>query len=79
MDTLKKLFPCAFKSTDTVKFITALIIYALIDIVCGLVIGLLSKLPLVGFIFGLLGGVVGIYATVGVVLSILVFLKLIKE
>ena len=41
MDTLKKLFPYAFKSTDTVKFITALIIYALIDIVCGLVIGLL--------------------------------------
>lgn len=79
MDTLKKLFPYAFKSTDTVKFITALIIYALIDIVCGLVIGLLSKLPLVGFIFGLLGGIVGIYATVGVILSILVFVKVIKE
>ena len=79
MNTLKAIFPYAFKSTDTAKFITSLIIYAVIDIVCGFVIGLLAKLPLIGVLFGLLGSLVGLYATAGVVLSILVFVKVIKE
>ena len=73
MDILKKFFPHAFLATETVKFITSLIIYALIDI------GLLAKLPLIGFIFGLLGSLIGLYATAGIVLSILVFAKVIKE
>ena len=79
MDILKKFFPHAFLATETVKFITSLIIYALIDIVCGVIIGLLAKLPLIGFIFGLLGSLIGLYATAGIVLSILVFAKVIKE
>ncbi len=78
MDTLKKVFPHAFKSTDTQPFIISLIIYLLIDIVCGIVIGLLSKLPLIGIIFSLAGSIVGLYALIGIVLSILVFVKVIK-
>ena len=78
MDILKKVFPTAFKANDLKAFIIALVIYALIDIVCGFVIGLLAKLPLIGIIFSLLGSVVGIYALVGIVLTILVFVKVIK-
>lgn len=79
MDTLKKFFPHAFKANDVTKFITSLIIYALIDIVCGAVIGILAKIPLIGFIFGLLGSVIGLYALVGILLTIFVFTKVIKE
>ena len=79
MDTLKKLFPNAFKATEVNNFIVALIIYAVIDIVCGAIIGLLAKLPIIGILFSLLGSVIGLYATGGIVLSILVFVKVIKQ
>lgn len=79
MDTLKKLFPNAFKATEVNNFIVALIIYAVIDVVCGVIIGLLAKLPIIGILFRLLGSVVGLYATGGIVLSILVFVKVIKQ
>ena len=78
MATLKKFFPLAFKATDITALIVSLIVYALIDVVCGFVIGLLAKIPLIGIIFSLLGTVVGLYALVGIVLSILVFCKVIK-
>lgn len=78
MDILKKIFPTAFKATDVKPLIISLIIYVLIDIVCGFVIGLLAKIPILGIIFSLLGSIVGLYALVGVVLSILVFVKVIK-
>lgn len=78
MDMLKKFFPNAFKASELKSFIIALIIYVLIDVVCGTVIGLLAGIPLIGIIFSLAGAVVGLYALVGVVLSILVFVKVIK-
>lgn len=78
MDLLKKYFPHAFKATDLKAFIITLIVYILIDVVCGFVIRLLAALPIVGIIFSLLGALVGLYATVGIVLAILVFLKVLK-
>jgi len=78
MDILKKFFPHAFKATELKAFIISLVVYVLIDVVCGFVIGLLAKIPVLGIIFGLLGSLVGLYALVGVVLSILVFVKVLK-
>ena len=86
MDTLKKFFPRAFKATDVKELIIAIVIYAIIDIVCGAVIGLaagvLALIPFIGLILawalGVVGSLVGVYALVGIVLSILVFLKVIK-
>ncbi len=86
MDILKKFFPHAFKATELGKFIVTLIIYFVIDIVCGAVIGLaamiLAGLPLIGGLLawavGVIGSLVGLYALVGVILSILVFVKVIK-
>lgn len=78
MDMLKKFFPFAFKATELAAFIISLIIYVLIDIVCGFVISLLVKLPIIGIIFTLVGSLVGLYAFVGIVLSILVFAKVLK-
>ena len=78
MELLKKYFPFAFKATELTPFIISLVIYVLIDVVCGVVIGLLAKLPIIGIVFSLLGAVIGLYALVGIVLSILVFLKVVK-
>lgn len=78
MDMVKKFFPNAFKAKELSSFIAALVIYVLIDVVCGFVIGLLAKIPVLGIIFSLLGSIVGLYALVGIVLSILVFVKVLK-
>lgn len=78
MDMVKKFFPNAFKAKELSSFIVALVIYVLIDVVCGFVIGLLAKIPVLGIIFSLLGSIVGLYALVGIVLSILVFVKVLK-
>lgn len=78
MDLLKKIFPFSFKATELVAFIVSLVIYVIVDVLCGLVIGLLAKLPIIGFVFAALGSLVGLYALVGIVLSILVFVKVMK-
>ena len=78
MDMLKKFFPFSFKVEEVKSFIISLVVYVLIDVVCGLVIGLLAKIPLIGIIFSLVGTIIGLYALVGIVLSILVFVKVIK-
>ena len=78
MDFLKKFFPHAFKATALAAFIITLIVYVLIEVVCGFVLGLLSAIPILGIIFGLLGTLIGLYAFVGIVLSILVFVKVLK-
>lgn len=78
MEALKKFFPHAFKANDVKALIISLVVYVLIDVVCGFVIGLLAKIPLIGIIFSILGTVVGLYALVGIILSILVFVKVIK-
>lgn len=79
MDTIKKLFPISFNAINSTSFITALIIYIIGDIICGLVIGLLAKIPLLGLVFSLIGGIAGLYFTAGIILAILVFLKVIKD
>lgn len=78
MDKLKKFFPSAFNATEVKPFIISLVIYALIDIVCGIIIGILAKIPILGIIFSLLGTLIGLYALIGIILSILVFVKVIK-
>lgn len=79
MDFLKKYLPHAFKAKQTNDFIVSLIIYAAIAIVGGAIIGLLAKLPIIGILFSIVGAIVDLYALLGVILSILVFVKVIKE
>ena len=72
MDILKKLFPLSFKAKNGVGgLIVNILIHVFADFVAGLIILLL---PILGF----LGGLVGLYFTVGVVLSILDYLKVLK-
>ncbi len=78
MEVLKKYFPHAFKAADTNSFIVSLIVYAVIGIIGGVIIGLLKALPIVGIIFSIVGAALELYTLIGVVLSILVFVKVVK-
>ena len=78
MDMLKKIFPQAFKAKDVVSLVVALVIYIVVGGIIGWVVGKLAAIPLIGIVFTLLGIVVWAYGVIGTILSILVFLKLVK-
>lgn len=72
MDTLKKLFPLSFREKKGIGgLVVNILIHLLADLVAGLIIGLLP-------ILGILGGLIGLYFTVGIVLSVLDYLKVLK-
>ena len=84
MDLLKKIFPLSWKyAEDQHSFIVGIIAYLIAGFVFGLIAGLantiLGWIPLIGKLLslalGLVGGVIGAYALVGLILLILVYFK----
>ncbi len=78
MDVLKKIFPHAFATKGLGSLIVRIIIYVIIGAIAGVLIGILAKMPIIKIFAGVLGGIVELYVFVGVVISILVFLKILK-
>ena len=79
MDMIKKYFPKSFGLEDVKALLISILIYIVVDILCGVVCAVLGIIPLLGGIAAwVIGTVVGIYTTVGIVLSVLSFLKVIK-
>ena len=79
MDFLKNLLPISFKATDKDNFIKALVIYIVAAVVMTVVGMLLGWIPIVGKLISIIGYVVDVYVTGGVVVAILVFTNVIKE
>lgn len=92
MDFLKKFFPISFKYRNSGNELAkGIIIQAVaslvISIVLGIVIGVTAAIPavpelvksLTSLLLGAITSIVGIYATAGIVIEILVFLKVIKD
>ena len=76
---LKKFFPLSYKYSDTVSnLIIGILIYIVGDIIAGAVIGLLAAIPLIGWLFGIIGSLVGIYCRAGIVIEVLIFAKVLK-
>ena len=79
MDILKKVFPLSFKYIGEVSsLVIGIIIYVLVGIVGGAVIPLTASLPVVGVICGLVGAVLDLYVTAGIVIEILAHCKVLK-
>ena len=79
MDLLKKVFPFSFGAKkDLAALIINILIYVVAAAIGGAIIGILAKLPIIGFIFGLIGSLIGIYSIAGIVLSCLDYLKILK-
>ncbi len=79
MDLLKKLFPISFKYAGSVaELIIGILIYVVGGAIAGAVIGFLAGLPVIGFVFGLIGSVLGIYSLAGIIIEVLVFCKVLK-
>ena len=79
MALIKSLFPFSFQSKTLKGLLITILIYIVLDVVCGFIIGLLGKIPLVGFLFAIVGWVLGLYFLVGIVLAVLNFLGVLKD
>ena len=79
MDMLKKFFPLAFKpKKDIAALVINIIIHLVVDAVAGVLIGILANIPLIGVIVSAVGGLVGLYFTISLVLSVLDYFKVLK-
>ena len=87
MDTLKKFFPLSFKRLDSIgNLIVGILIYLLVGIVAGVLIGLAGLItgwiPVVGAIVGWLiriaGAIVDLYVVADIVIQILAYCKVLK-
>ena len=79
MDTLKKLFPFSFKKKGTLTdLIINIVIHVVVGFLAGTLIALFAKLPIIGIIIGLFGGIVDLYVVAGIVLSVLDYAKILK-
>lgn len=80
MDTLVKFFPYSFKEK---KDVAALVINILVHIIVGFAVGvvgaLLGFIPFVDFIIGIVVGAVDLYILIGIVLSVLDYLKVFNK
>ena len=79
MSTIKSLFPFSFRASTVKELVITILVYLVADFVCGLIIGFLGILPIVGFIFAIIGWVLGLYFFVGIVLAVLSYLKVLKD
>ena len=80
MDILKQVFPFSFKvkEKDVVGLVVSIVIYLLIGLVAGLALGLLSNIPVVNILVGIVGWAVEAYNLVGIVLAVLNFFNVLK-
>ena len=78
LSSLRKYFPQAFASRDVRSLVITLITYAIFSFLAGIVLGLLSGIPILGIIFSVIGLMVELYCVAGIVLAILVFLKVVQ-
>ncbi len=72
MDMLKKYFPFSFGAADVKTLVIKVVIYLVVSAVAGFVLGLI---PFVG---GIVAWIIGLYCTVGWILAILDYLKVLK-
>lgn len=80
MDMLKKIFPFSFnvKEKDVTSLIVSILIYIAVMIVSGIVMALLSLIPIVNLLTGIVGWVIELYAVGGIVISVLNFFNILK-
>ena len=80
MDLLKTLWPTPFKieRKNLSSFLIQLIIFIVVCAVVGVLIAVLSAIPILGVIFWIVGSLLEVYSIIGIVLCVLVFLDVIK-
>ena len=81
MDFIKKFWPFSFNTEDVKQLVIKAIIYVVIDIVLGTLIGLLARvdIAILSAIFTILGSLLALYVTAGLVFLFLSYFKVLKD
>ena len=83
MEFIKKFWPFSFNTQDVKQLVIKAIIYVVIDIVVGALIGianaLLVDVPVVPALLTLVASLVGVYVTAGLVFLFLSYFKVLKD
>ena len=80
METLKKIFPLSFKFLESVaNLIIGILIYLVVGVLIGVAIKIVSVIPVVGWIVGICGGLVGLYVLAGIIIMLLAYFKVLKD
>ncbi len=76
MNLLRMLWPTPFKiqKGNVVSLVVQLVIFVVLCALVGWLIGLLASTPIVGVIFGIVGGLLELYGLIGIILCVLKFL-----
>ncbi len=80
MEMLRKIFPLSFKFLDSIaNLVIGTLIYLAAGILISIGIALVSIIPIVGWIIGLLGGLVDLYVLAGIVILFLAYFNILKD
>ena len=80
MEILQALWPTAFKvkKKDATSLIVQIICMIILFAIASVAIWILVKIPIVGWIVGVVGGLLDLYALIGIVLCVLNYLDVLK-
>ena len=80
MKDLEKYFPFGknIEKDNAMSLAIAIVIYVILSGVAGLILGFLSQIKLVGWVFSIFGSIVGLYALVGIILAIVKYVNMSK-
>lgn len=80
MEMLKKIWPHPFKiaAKDAKAMVVQIIVWFVASALVGIVLGLLTFIPVIGMLLSTISSLFGLYSTVAIVLCILKYFDIVK-
>ncbi len=77
MGSIKEFFPIGkqVRPRDGQSLLIAIVIYIVVAAVVGLANAVLGRIPLIGWLIGVLSWLVGLYCLVGIILAVVEYAK----
>ncbi len=77
MGSIKEFFPIGkqVRPRDGQSLLIAIVIYIVVAAVVGLANAVLGRIPLIGWIIGVLSWLIGLYCLVGIILAVVEYAK----
>ena len=75
MKALLPFFPLSAGSDTPMGLLISVVCYLVASIIFGILLAVLSKIPIVNLLVGIVGTIVWAYCVIGIILAILIFLK----
>lgn len=73
---MRAFFPLSAKAHDLKTLLIIVVIYIAASVATGIVLGLLSWLPLLGTVFGIASQLIDLYCLAGIVVAIIIYFKI---